>query len=54
MSPILIPLIGVSIPVIAILAGLASKWFKLKERQLELTATQTAEQAAQYLSLIHI
>jgi hypothetical protein len=54
MSPILIPLIGVSIPVIAILAGLANKWFQLKEKQLEITARLTAENAAQYANRIAV
>jgi hypothetical protein len=52
MSPLLIPILGVSIPIIAILAGVFSKWLKLKERQLELTASATAEQAAQYAARI--
>ena len=52
MSPLLIPILGVSIPIFAILAGVFSKWLKLKERQLELTANATAEQAAQYAARI--
>lgn len=52
MSPLLIPILGVSIPIVAILAGVFSKWLKLKEKQLELTARVTAEQAAQYATRI--
>jgi ABC-type phosphate transport system auxiliary subunit len=48
MSPLLIPILGVSIPIIAILAGVFTKWMKLKERQLELQSTMTAEKTAQY------
>jgi hypothetical protein len=46
---LLIPLIGVSIPIVAILAGTVAKpWFQLKERQMELEAKMAAEKAAQY------
>jgi len=46
---LLIPLIGVSIPIVAILSGtIARPWFQLKERQMELEAKMTAEKAAQY------
>jgi ABC-type phosphate transport system auxiliary subunit len=48
MSPLLIPILGVSIPIVAILASVFSKWMKLKERQLELQSTMTAEKTAQY------
>lgn len=48
MSPLLIPILGVSIPIIAILAGVFTKWLKLKERQMELQSTMTAEKTAQY------
>ncbi len=48
--------IGISIPVIAISGGIATKIFKrwadLKERQLELAATTAGEQAAQYAAKI--
>ncbi len=54
MSPFLIPILGVSIPIVAILAGVFTKWLKLKERQLELTATHSAEQAAQYANRIAV
>lgn len=54
MSPLLIPILGVSIPIVAILAGVFNKWLQLKEKQLALTATQTAEQAAQYAARISV
>jgi len=39
----------VGIPVIAgVAADIFKRWTKLKERQLELASTQTAEKAAQY------
>jgi hypothetical protein len=47
-SPMLIPILALSIPIIAILAGLATKWMKMKERQLETQTAETAEKAAQY------
>ncbi len=49
MSPLWIPILGVSIPVIAILANHVFKpWMALKERELEIRGTETAEKAAQY------
>jgi hypothetical protein len=48
LSPLLIPILALSIPIIAILAGLATKWMKMKERQLETQTAETAEKAAQY------
>lgn len=40
--------IWVLIPLAAILAGVATKWFRLKERQLEAVTHESAEKAAQY------
>ena len=48
LSPLLIPIFALSIPIVAILAGLATKWMKLKERQLEQQSMMTAEKTAQY------
>lgn len=49
MSPFLIPIFALMIPIVAILAGTVVKpWLALKERQLELNSTATAEKAAQY------
>lgn len=49
LSPLLIPIIGVCIPIVALLIGGVFKpWLKLKERQLEAQTSMTAEKAAQY------
>ncbi|HEY1604224.1 MAG TPA: hypothetical protein VGF77_01345 [Allosphingosinicella sp.] len=46
---ILIPLLALSIPIIAIVsATVFTPWLKLKERRMELEAQMTAEKAAQY------
>lgn len=45
---VLIPIFGMMIPIVAILATVASKWFKLREKELEHQSTMTAEKAAQY------
>lgn len=45
--------IVVAVPVIAGCGGdVFKRWAKLKERQMELTATHSAEQAAQYAAKI--
>jgi hypothetical protein len=45
----LIPILGISCGLLAIFAGaIVRPWIKLKERQLELNATNIAEKAAQY------
>ncbi len=49
---LLIPLFGVSIPIVAISAGVMNKWIAMKEKQLELTARTAGEQAAQYAAKI--
>ena len=48
----LIPILIFSIPVLGILSSMVNKWLKLKEKQLEVTANATAEQAAQYASRV--
>ena len=52
----LIPILGVSIPIVAIVGGISSKmfrrWADLKEKQMELTARVAGEQAAQYATKI--
>jgi hypothetical protein len=49
MSPLLIPVFALLIPIVAILANVVFKpWIELKRRQLELEATMVAEKAAQY------
>lgn len=49
MSPLIIPIFALMIPIVAILANVVFKpWLKLKERQLELSSSVAAEKAAQY------
>ena len=49
MSPLLIPVLALLIPIFAILAKTVfTPWLRLKERQMELQSTATAERAAQY------
>jgi hypothetical protein len=49
MSPLLIPILGISCGLLAIFAGAIFRpWLKLKERQMELDAHMVAEKAAQY------
>lgn len=50
----LIPILIFSIPIVAIASNMISKWLKLKEKQLEVTANATAEQAAQYAGHIAV
>ena len=45
---LLIPIFALMIPIVAILAGVATRWMKMKERQLEKQTEMTAERAAQY------
>ena len=53
---VLIPIIGVMIPIVAIVGGIGSsmfkRWVSLKEKQLEITARTAGEQAAQYAAKI--
>ncbi len=51
-TSVLVPIIGMSIPIVAILSGSIKSWIKLKERQMELAATTAGEQAAQYAAKI--
>ncbi|WP_156256435.1 hypothetical protein [Sandarakinorhabdus oryzae] len=48
----LIPILGISIPLMGILLAGFRRWADLKEKQLQATASATAEQAAQYASRI--
>jgi hypothetical protein len=49
MSALLIPILGISCGLLAIIGGVFVKpWFRLRERQLEMQSQQTAEKAAQY------
>ncbi len=45
---VLVPILGVMIPIIALLLIPLKQWFRLKERQMELTSSLTAEKTAQY------
>ena len=49
MSPFLIPMLALMIPIVAILSKtVLQPWMALKERELEIRGTETAEKAAQY------
>jgi len=49
MMTLLIPILGISCGLLAIIGGVFIKpWFRLRERQLELQSQVTAEKAAQY------
>ncbi|MFM2410968.1 MAG: hypothetical protein RL481_1796 [Pseudomonadota bacterium] len=49
MSPILIPILGISCGLLAIFAGAIFRpWLQMKTRQMELDAQNIAEKAAQY------
>jgi hypothetical protein len=49
MSPLLIPIFALMIPIVAILSKTVfTPWLALKEKQMELTSSVTAEKAAQY------
>jgi ABC-type phosphate transport system auxiliary subunit len=45
---LLIPFVAVSIPVVALLRGPLKEWLRVKERSLEIAASDAAEKAAQY------
>lgn len=48
-NPLLIPILGISCGLLAILGGVFVKpWFRLKERQMEIESQMVAEKAAQY------
>lgn len=44
----LIPIFALLIPIVAILAGVARSWIKMKEKQLTAQTAMTAEKSAQY------
>jgi ATP-dependent protease ClpP protease subunit len=52
MNPIAIPILGIACGMIAIIFGVANdmfkRWLKHKEAMVQVIASQTAEQAAQY------
>ena len=45
---LIIPLIGVSIPVVAFVSITTNRYFRLREKQIEFAAGQAAEKAARY------
>lgn len=48
-SPILIPIFALTIPIVALVGNLIVRpWLKLREKQLEIEASMVAEKAAQY------
>lgn len=48
-NPLIIPILGISCGLLAIFSGaIVRPWIKLKERQMELNATNIAEKAAPY------
>ncbi len=49
---LLIPLIAISIPVVAILSGTAKRYIAMKEKQLDAQTNLSAEKAAQYAAQI--
>lgn len=49
MSPLIIPMFALLIPITAIISSMVVRpWLKIKERQLEANSAATAEKAAQY------
>ncbi len=52
MSPLMIPIIGMMIPIIAILAKVYMRSMEMKERQLTAMGENTAEKAAQYATRV--
>ena len=44
----MIPITALMIPIVAIASGVVSKMIKLKEKQLDVQTSMTAEKAAQY------
>ncbi|WP_448503101.1 hypothetical protein [Sphingomonas sp.] len=53
MSPLLIPIFALSIPIIALLGKFVAKpYFEQREKQLEIEASLVAEKAAQYAAQV--
>jgi len=48
MYNLIFPMMVFSIPLTAILAGVAKRWLALKEKQLDAASSEAAEKAAQY------
>lgn len=45
---LLIPILAISIPIVAIVAATVNKWLQIKEKQIEALNSETAEKAARY------
>lgn len=53
MSPILVPLFALAIPIIALLGNFIVKpWFEQRAKQMEIEASMVAEKAAQYAAQV--
>ena len=48
MDPVFIPIVALMIPIVAIIARTVTKMIALKEKQLEVQTSMTAEKSAQY------
>jgi hypothetical protein len=48
MSPLMIPMMALTIPIVAIAFAAFKRWADLKEKELERTSSLTAEKSAQY------
>ena len=49
MSPFIVPILGISCGILAIIGGVFVKpWFAFQQRKLEIEADKVAEKAAQY------
>ena len=48
----MVPILVFMIPIVAILSGVAKRWIKMKEKQMDLAAQTAGEQAAQYATKI--
>jgi phage shock protein B len=48
MSPILIPIFALMIPIVAILSGPLKRWIDMKDRATQQASSEAAEKAAQY------
>jgi hypothetical protein len=48
MDPVFIPIIALMIPIVAIVSRTVTKMIALKEKQLEVQTSMTAEKSAQY------
>ncbi|WP_454882772.1 hypothetical protein [Sphingomonas oryzagri] len=48
MSPLLIPIFALMIPIVAILSNPLKRWIDMKERATQQASSEAAEKAAQY------